>query len=376
MKKITLLILTGLFIISLAACTLDPIDDNDSNDVPPNDDLPIIDDYYDYSDYAADFDHAYPHTSSELTIVFGNEMDFYYSRGDAYSDSVCVALDGAGEVAGQCEKSGTVDTLVNGIHEVVYYAIDGKGNYASIAFEKKVFLDASVLEAELPEYYAGLEGLYGEALKDALHDLLQEVNLGNYGDARYRLQVTDQDPQNPDHVIQLYTRESVDKTWHCPDTHNCNWNREHVFPVSRMPISRPSNNDSNMGSDLHALAPEDIHENSYRAAKNFTETHSNETYSPVETVRGNVARMMFYMEVMYTDLSIVVGLGNASNYELGDLNYLLKWHFDDPISDFEINRNELIYGYQNNRNPFIDVPHFVQLIYFDHPNLFDWIITD
>ena len=56
--------------------------------------------------------------------------------------------------------------------------------------------------------------------------------------------------------------------------------------------------------------------------------------------------------------------GNMTNLSnIGDLATLLEWHLLDPVDDFEINRNNLIYGFQNNRNPFIDHPELVNRIY-------------
>jgi hypothetical protein len=42
---------------------------------------------------------------------------------------------------------------------------------------------------------------------------------------------------------------------------------------------------------------------------------------------------------------------------------LLEWHHDDPVSRKEIDRNNAIYGIQNNRNPFIDYPVFADCIW-------------
>ena len=47
----------------------------------------------------------------------------------------------------------------------------------------------------------------------------------------------------------------------------------------------------------------------------------------------------------------------------GKLSTLLEWHFSDPVDSFERNRNEVIFSYQNNRNPFIDYPEFVEKIW-------------
>ena len=45
------------------------------------------------------------------------------------------------------------------------------------------------------------------------------------------------------------------------------------------------------------------------------------------------------------------------------IDMLLAWHQQDPVDQKEINRNNAIYGYQNNRNPFIDHPEYAGLIW-------------
>ncbi|MFA6890165.1 MAG: endonuclease, partial [Bacilli bacterium] len=48
---------------------------------------------------------------------------------------------------------------------------------------------------------------------------------------------------------------------------------------------------------------------------------------------------------------------------LGKLSTLLTWNQLDPVDDFERNRNDVIYGYQGNRNPFVDHPEFADMIW-------------
>tara|TARA_B100000609_G_C16843674_1_gene246847 strand:- start:19 stop:537 length:519 start_codon:yes stop_codon:yes gene_type:complete len=48
---------------------------------------------------------------------------------------------------------------------------------------------------------------------------------------------------------------------------------------------------------------------------------------------------------------------------LGKLSSLVQWHNDDPVDDFEINRNEIIFGFQENRNPFVDHPNLVNFLW-------------
>ena len=91
------------------------------------------------------------------------------------------------------------------------------------------------------------------------------------------------------------------------------------------------------------------------------------TYAPHDDVKGDVARALFYMDVMYDHLTLVDGA--PSVHEMGDLSLLIDWAEMDTVNQFEQNRNDVIYSYQNNRNPFIDLPHLMELIYFDHPSL-------
>ncbi|HBY65910.1 MAG TPA: hypothetical protein DEG42_05995 [Acholeplasmataceae bacterium] len=48
---------------------------------------------------------------------------------------------------------------------------------------------------------------------------------------------------------------------------------------------------------------------------------------------------------------------------MGRLSLLLEWHKEDPVDDFERNRNQKIFEAQGNRNPFIDKPEYVHLIW-------------
>ncbi|MFW5895070.1 MAG: endonuclease, partial [Bacillota bacterium] len=76
------------------------------------------------------------------------------------------------------------------------------------------------------------------------------------------------------------------------------------------------------------------------------------------------ARMLFYMDARYDNLSLS---DNPGGTEMGYLSELLQWHYEDPVDDFERNRNEVIHSHQGNRNPFIDHPHLAWLMYYDHP---------
>src|SRR5699024_4576023 len=52
--------------------------------------------------------------------------------------------------------------------------------------------------------------------------------------------------------------------------------------------------------------------------------------------------------------------------QLGDLQTLLEWNQIDPPDDFEMNRNNIVYEWQKNRNPFIDYPELIEYLWGDH----------
>ncbi|MBQ9266130.1 MAG: endonuclease [Bacilli bacterium] len=104
-------------------------------------------------------------------------------------------------------------------------------------------------------------------------------------------------------------------------------------------------------------------------------------YEPPEQDKGDIARICFYMAACYhkynendgVDIYPALTLSNNSDTskaknvretatypaEYGQLDALLEWHAADPVSSFEIHRNNLVYnsvGY--NRNPFIDYPEW------------------
>lgn len=228
-------------------------------------------------------------------------------------------------------------------------------------------------------YYTGADDLAGEFLKAFLHDLIDDHTMRTYSQVSEDLKITDLDPNNSNNIILLYSGASIDKNYRCSSScPSDSWNKEHVWPQS---IGDYGTGDT-PGTDLHALRPTYVPINSSRASKDFdnggTEIFFNsvatgsytdsDSFEPRDEVKGDVARMIFYMAVRYegddgyADLEIDEIVGNGAP-TIGILSVLLQWHIDDPVDDFEINRNDAIYALQNNRNPFIDHPEFVLLIW-------------
>ncbi|MER6619613.1 endonuclease [Streptomyces sp. NPDC000931] len=224
-------------------------------------------------------------------------------------------------------------------------------------------------------YYADAIGKSGTALKDSLHTIISDQTKISYSAVWNALKVTDQDPNNSDNVILLYSGISRSKSLNGGDVGD--WNREHVWAKSHGDFGTSTG----PGTDLHHLRPEDVRVNSVRGNKDFDDGGSSFTdsggsltdsnsFEPRDAVKGDVARMILYMAVRYEgtdgwpDLEPNDSVTNGSNPYHGRLSVLKQWHEQDPPSAFEENRNDVIHdSYQHNRNPFIDHPEWVESIW-------------
>lgn len=205
-------------------------------------------------------------------------------------------------------------------------------------------------------YYLSAQDLSGQELMDALHTIINTGYAGHvYSDASYAMAVTDRDPNNSNNILLIYEGTSVSSAWDGGNT----WNKEHVWPQSL--LGEDAGSTVNMASDLHNLKPSEPSINSARGNKYFANTTTSTTFAPRNEVRGDIARILFYMATMYSVLELVDQYPNT--YQMGLLSVLLEWNDLDPVDDFERNRNNAIYAYQNNRNPYVDYPQFVDLVW-------------
>ncbi|MBL1212363.1 MAG: T9SS type A sorting domain-containing protein [Ignavibacteriae bacterium] len=225
-----------------------------------------------------------------------------------------------------------------------------------------------------PGYYSGTENLTGEELKSALHAIIRNHIRRSYSQVREDLKTTDEDPNNSSNVLLLYTGWSSPKSNFGGGVDN--WNREHVWPKSH---GFPNEGDTAY-TDIHHLRPTDVTVNSARGNLDFDnggievpEAPGNyfdgDSWEPRDAVKGDVARMVFYMSTRYEqtgnyDLELTNFAGTTGPF-LGVDSTLIEWHNGDPVDTFEINRHEKIYAIQGNRNPFVDHPEFVAKIWGD-----------
>ncbi len=146
------------------------------------------------------------------------------------------------------------------------------------------------------------------------------------------------------------------------------WNKEHILPQSMGAGSAPAKN------DLHHLRASDYNVNNKRGnnpfgkkttsaeavvdkLKNTTENYVGGGYcEPAPEFRGDIARALFYMATRYD-----------STFNSSEYSTLLEWHEQDPVDDFEANRNDLVQEWQGNRNPYIDHPEYAKAVFNNEP---------
>ncbi|EIT84733.1 Extracellular ribonuclease [Fictibacillus macauensis ZFHKF-1] len=228
---------------------------------------------------------------------------------------------------------------------------------------------------DVDSYYAPAKGKTGQDLKKTLNDIIDNQTELSYNGVWDALKKTDEDPKNPNNVILLYTGRSQSKSTNGggPD----DWNREHVWAKSHGDFGTANG----PGTDLHHLRPADVTVNSARGNLDFdmggkenSEAKGNyadgDSWEPRDAVKGDIARMIFYMAVRYEgehgepDLEMNEKVNNGKDPFMGKMSVLLKWNEQDPVDDNERHRNEVIYkDYQHNRNPFIDHSEYANQIW-------------
>lgn len=232
-------------------------------------------------------------------------------------------------------------------------------------------------------YYASLEGKSGALLKQAIQDIIANpaiVREHNYGDAYDILKNADQNPENSSQVWLMYVEQPRSKLDLQTGTSGAAgfWNREHIYPQSRGGFSDATSstadgigvwdatdaNDIAAGhADAHHIRAEDSPENSLRSNRNYGIDYNGPSGSQ-GSWHGDVARSVFYMAVRYNGLNVVNGnVSETPSGYIGDLATLLNWNIADDADDFEMNRNNYIYTWQVNRNPFIDFPELANYIW-------------
>ena len=247
--------------------------------------------------------------------------------------------------------------------------------------------------AEIPAgYYDDAVGKSGEDLQKSLSTILNDANDVGYNGVWNLYKTTDR--RSDGKVWDMYS----DVTNYTFGTDQCGsygvegdcYNREHSVPKSWF------NKQSPMVSDIWHVYPTDGKINGMRSNNPFGEVgsgasssknefskwgkcvtpgYSGTVFEPNDEYKGDFARTYFYFATRYKGVA-TSGQGalvftSTYPYITGwQLDMLLRWHKKDPVSPKELDRNEAVYdSRQGNRNPFIDYPELVDLIFGDSRNI-------
>ncbi|MBQ7941056.1 MAG: endonuclease [Muribaculaceae bacterium] len=237
-------------------------------------------------------------------------------------------------------------------------------------------------------YYAGAQGKNKGALLAALEDIVGEHTTLGYGDLWdlfYESDVTSEG-----YIWDMYSTSK-----YTPGKNQCGnytsigdcYNREHSMPKSWFDDQSP------MYSDAFHLYPTDGKVNGQRSNYPFGECangsyvssnggvkalgrlgtstfsgYSGTVFEPDDQYKGDFARSYFYMAAAYNshidEWNSAQLAGNSYPcFSAWSVNLLMKWHREDPVSQKETNRNEVVYKWQGNRNPFIDHPELAEYVW-------------
>ena len=258
-------------------------------------------------------------------------------------------------------------------------------------------------------YYSSVDTSSASNLRATLHPVIDDHTRFPYTasstDVWDILNLADEDPNNTGRIVDIYKNASYAKISGGTGAYN----REHTWPKS---YGFPNDGSSNYPyTDCHHLFVSDTGYNAERSNKPFRDCvsgcdewttdftdgrggsgqsnwtsgdFSEGSWETWDGRKGDVARAIFYMDLRYeggthgstgasepdlrlTDSESLIDGSRTGNNEsvayMGMLTDLLQWHLDDPVDERELYRNEIVYSFQGNRNPFIDHPEWVPCIY-------------
>ncbi len=259
-------------------------------------------------------------------------------------------------------------------------------------------LGATQLALEPNGYYDSVDVGSAQHLRASLHGIIDDHKRASYSGTWTILEAADANIGNMKYVRDIYQNATFKKV-----SSSRPYNREHVWPKS---IGFPVGDEYNLPfTDCHHLFLSSPSYNSARNNKpfdscdnncaefpvvdssdaNFTDgSHTSGRWETWAGRRGDVARALFYMDVRYEggnngntgkwepdlrltdDESMWVKSVTSKNEKIaymGSLTTLLSWHLEDPVDDIERQHNDVVYGYQENRNPFVDHPEWVACVF-------------
>ena len=242
------------------------------------------------------------------------------------------------------------------------------------------------------DYYKNADGKKGSQLKTVMCGIIYNRTTISYDDLWTAFCTTDvrSDGKIWDMYSNITNYAPVSSGSTYSKEGDC-YNREHSFPQSWFGSNTP------MYTDLHHIYPTDgfvngkrsnypfgeTNGNSYKSANDFSKLgdctvsdYSGTVFEPADEYKGDFARTYFYMVTCYeeklhdwftnyssTEVTAVLDGNTYPGLKTWQLNMLMKWAKNDPVSEKETARNNAVYAIQKNRNPFIDYPGLEEYIW-------------
>ena len=254
--------------------------------------------------------------------------------------------------------------------------------------------------AQIPSGYYNTATGTGYTLKTQLYNIIKGHTDNGYAGLYTTYQTSDVDNfyENDGTVLDMYSENpsgtdpynySTGSTQRCGNysTEGDCYNREHIIPQSVF------NEQSPMVADAHFITPTDGKVNGIRSnyphgtvssatytsqnggklGSSSVSGYSGTVFEPINAFKGDIARMYFYFATRYENTvagySYAMFDGSSNKvFTTAFLNMLLAWNAQDPVSSREVTRNNAIYARQNNRNPYIDHPEYVNQIWGGTPS--------
>ncbi len=249
--------------------------------------------------------------------------------------------------------------------------------------------------SQIPSGYYNTATGTGYTLKTQLYNIIKDHTNNGYAGLYTTYLTSDVDNfyENDGTILDMYSENpsgtdpynyTTGTTQRCGNYSaegDC-YNREHIIPQSVF------NEQSPMVADAHFITPTDgkvngmrsnyphgtvnsatyTSQNGSKLGSSSISGYSGTVFEPINAFKGDIARMYFYFATRYenTVAGYSYAMFNGSSNQVfttAFLNMLLAWHAQDPASTREIARNNAIYARQNNRNPFIDHPEYVNQIW-------------
>lgn len=345
-----------------------------------------------------------------VAVYYANAANF--NVGDGVSTSNII--DALVYDSGQADDSGLLILLNNGQHQINEDANNNAANQAMARCPNAAggSLNTNTYQATTPtpglvnslcplgDYYATADPTDAVTLRNSLHEIIDDhVSFPYSGGSTSTwdlLAFADQDPNDSSKVLTVYKNVSYSYNGGGQQAYN----REHTWPQSYGFSSGALGSNNAARTDAHHLMMADVGYNSDRGNLYFDDCSSSCTervttsnnghgggsgtypgnsnwfdgnsFEVWNHRKGDIARAMFYMDVRYSgdvsgevDLQLTDDASQISSGQpyMGLLSVLLNWHQQDPVDAAEQQRNERVYSYQNNRNPFIDHPEWVNCIF-------------